>query len=762
MDATLRVWDAATGEQLFVVRRKEGDFGRVCFAPGGKVVAAGHSPDLVADVWWVDAATGKVTGRKELAGVKVRKADPAVRFSPDGSRLAVGDWSENRFLFLDTAGAGELWAAKLGGEVPGGVGFAADGETVAVGTAAGKVRLFDTDGKPREVLSSDAKGLTNVALSPDGSQVTAAAGDDALAWDRATGKPLWKQRAPAGYSLAYSPDGKAIVRSGYGYQAGTIDPADGLGGGVNGKPGAYFGGMVEATCSVFRPDGKAVAFGTISGAICLFEPASGKPASPSADPPHEVRWMRFSPDGKTLYGWAGDWFAWDVATGRQKRVTSAGWNYGEPLSPDGRLTARTVWYSGERPAESDEGARLEVRDAATGTVLHSHEGRAFQGLSFMAFTGDATAIIGALPDGTLCAWAADSGEELFRLPGHKGLSREHALSADGRVLVTGSSGAAESPVRVYDLRAGKELAKLAPGLPVVAVAVSGDGRRVAAVTSANARGRRDPREVAVVWDVASGKELARVPQGREGRFVALSADGRLVALASDWDGGVRVIEVASGGERFAFHQEGQPTGLAFSPDGRVLAAASKEAPVLLWDVAGALAAAPPAWGEGSAARAWEDLASADAAKGFAAVRLLRANPEKALAILAERTKPPAVPANLKELVADLGSEDFATRERASAALASLGESARPALADAARGADPEAAKRASDLLARIDGPRSHRVRLSRAVEAVEGMGTRGSGELLARWAGGSGGKLLAAEAAAALERPRSAWRPRPR
>ena len=109
--------------------------------------------------------------------------------------------------------------------------------------------------------------------------------------------------------------------------------------------------------------------------------------------------------------------------------------------------------------------------------------------------------------------------------------------------------------------------------------------------------------------------------------------------------------------------------------------------------------APPAWGEGSAARAWEDLASADAAKGFAAVRLLRANPEKALAILAERTKPPAVPANLKELVADLGSEDFATRERASAARWRHWASRRVRRRRMRRGADPEAAKRASDLLA---------------------------------------------------------------
>jgi hypothetical protein len=49
----------------------------------------------------------------------------------------------------------------------------------------------------------------------------------------------------------------------------------------------------------------------------------------------------------------------------------------------------------------------------------------------------------------------------------------------------------------------------------------GAGRRAVAITSANARGKLDPREGAVVWEVASGKELVRVPQRRNGKFAAL-------------------------------------------------------------------------------------------------------------------------------------------------------------------------------------------------------------------------------------------------
>src|SRR5262249_30970039 len=183
---------------------------------------------------------------------------------------------------------------------------------------------------------------------------------------------------------------------------------------------------------------------------------------------------------------------------RQGRVTSGGWNYGEPLSPDGKLTARVVWYTGlRRPGDPDDGVRFEIIDAATKQVLHSRNspGPRGTGLTWKDFTPDGKAVLAGLSDGTIRAWAIDTGKERFRLPGHRAVSQYRAFSADGRVLVTGAYGdeAEAFPVRVFDLKAGKALAKFNPGAWVVAVAVAADGRRVAASASANAGGRPDPR-----------------------------------------------------------------------------------------------------------------------------------------------------------------------------------------------------------------------------------------------------------------------------
>jgi hypothetical protein len=312
---------------------------------------------------------------------------------------------------------------------------------------------------------------------------------------------------------------------------------------------------------------------------------------------------------------------------------------------------------------------------------------------------------------------------------------------------------------VWLLKTGAELAKFNPDRLASAVAVSGDGRRVAAASPHGGAKRRfgtsfipGLHEVATVWEVASGKVLARVPH--EGGELALSPDGRLVAVSNQGKGDVWVYEVAGGAERFHFTHEGAVTGLAFAPNGRTLAAASTEAPIYLWDVAGALASAAPAW-ETAAGTVWDELASKDAARAFAAIRLLRANPEKAVALLKERPQRSTAPgtAALKKLFDDLGSGDFATRETATRTLARFGDEVRAAMREeVARTASPEAKKRLDELLARLDAPTPARLRLVRAVEVIEGLDSPEAKALLDEWATGPTGTTLAAEARDAIRR----------
>ena len=254
-----------------------------------------------------------------------------------------------------------------------------------------------------------------------------------------------------------------------------------------------------------------------------------------------------------------------------------------------------------------------------------------------------------------------------------------------------------------------------------------------------------------VWDVKTGTVAATVAQHGDGGHVALSPCGRLVAVSARNKPDVRVYEVATGGLRFHFKHKAEITSLAFAPNGRSLAAASLEAPVYLWDIHD-WPGEPPAW-DGKAV--WDDLASADAATAFAAVRRVRYNPTKAVAFLRDATRLPAAPtaARWRELVAELGTKDYKTREAATVSLAEFGETIRPELdAAMAAAANPEALRRLKVLRAKLDIRTADGVRLLRAVEAVEGLDPADGTPLLTAWASGLHGDRLATEAKAALAR----------
>jgi len=147
-DQTARVWDAATGEELLVLRGHEAPVKSVAYSPDGAYIATA-SHDTTAKLW--DANTGKL------------RADPmrhserlwTVGFSPDGRSLITA--SEDR-----TARTVDL----------AGVATASEDRTACV---------WDADtGRPLMELRGHAGAVNAAAISPDG-QMVATGGDDGAA-----------------------------------------------------------------------------------------------------------------------------------------------------------------------------------------------------------------------------------------------------------------------------------------------------------------------------------------------------------------------------------------------------------------------------------------------------------------------------------------------------------------------------------------------------------------------------------------------------
>jgi hypothetical protein len=129
----------------------------------------------------------------------------------------------------------------------------------------------------------------------------------------------------------------------------------------------------------------------------------------------------------------------------------------------------------------------------------------------------------------------------------------------------------------------------------------------------------------------------------------------------------------------------------------------------------------------------------------------------ALPYLKAKLKPvPAVDSKrLTQLIADLDSDVFANREKATKELQNLGEAAEPALNNAfANPPSLEVKRRVREVLDRLTGLQTSPERLQklRAIEALEHMGTPEARVLLQALANGALEARSTREAVAALQR----------
>jgi hypothetical protein len=292
----------------------------------------------------------------------------------------------------------------------------------------------------------------------------------------------------------------------------------------------------------------------------------------------------------------------------------------------------------------------------------------------------------------------------------------------------------------------REFPCLDDGIP--GVAFSPDGRTLAAASSGYLLNPETGEE---------GRQVAK--ESHLERCVAFSLDGRLVAFGG-YDGVVRLCEVATGAEVYQFHgHQGPIRAVAFFPDGKTLASAGDDTTVLLWDVT--LGHGHPRGQFDVAERrelaaAQDALGGSDASRAYRAVWTLAGAGQRAVAVLEGPLRRAAMAEwQVPRLLADLDSDDFATRERATEHLQKLRAEAEAALRNALkRRPNPEARRRVESVLASEDIHRWPAAALQqiRAVQALDYNPTPEAHQLLEALPASNPDTLLTQEVKAALKR----------
>jgi WD40 repeat protein len=758
-----RTWDVATGKLIhrFPKESASSDYwgGEVLF-PDGKWVATPHHSTL--HLW--ETATGKLI--RTLVGDHFFDG---VCFSPDGKMLASrGGNQMNEVTLWDPATSQQRRRWTTGKEPFTSFVFVGDGKTLVTASRDRTLRFWDvgTGKERRQHLLANALPQ-RMAVSPDGALLAVstsnenAAGGGIEIWNVADGKkvrqisPVPEKEAgkPRGFGpLAFTPNGKSLLAGG---KDGSLYACD-LAGGK--EPRRVWQGSATLWAVAASADGKttAVSAGT---SVYLIDWTSGKDLVAIAGHPQTVYKTAVTPDGRTVITASGsDLYLWEAASGRLRRRLQGHQGYvnGLRIIDGGRKVVSSAYQDGTLRVW-DLGAQKEVRRLETTEKSNILEAVA---------PDRKTVAVGAFTATTVLI-DSSTGKEVQRLQGPTGPIYGAAFTPDGCTLVVWY--AAGNLVYLWDLATGRKVREytfpdgddppgpnpLAWGRAVYTGAVSPDGRLIAF----GSQGR-----FLELRDLASGALLGRLDHLPDGVCpMAFSPDCKTLAWAGWNEPTVHLVEVATGQERHRFvGQTGRVLALSFTADGTMLISGSADTTAIVWDLTGLLHGTQAPGKSLTAAdldACWAALAGDDAPGAYRTVQKLAAAPREAIPYLQSHLH--AVPAvdekRANQLIADLDSDDFRTREKATKELETMEEGVLGLYRKALEGQPSLETRRRLQALMEKQArpwrnPSPERVRTMRALEVLERVGTPEACRVLETLARGAPAARFTEEARKALER----------
>jgi RNA polymerase sigma factor (sigma-70 family) len=764
----IRIWDTASGKQIRRLAIETAGDRPLSVSPDGKLMAilVRTKTPQEESIALHEFATGRLVRSfgKENQG-------SALLFSPDGKTLASYRWPHTVNLW-DSATGRLLHTLKGHKDIVWSVAFSANGKTLVSGSDDKTLRFWDvaTGKQLRQINHKNGVGV--LALSSDGKflatidvfkKVQEGGGhwpfdDRVRLWDVAAGKEMRQLILPAKesardesrafQSLAFTPDGKALLTGATDGVLRFWDPASGNElrklSGFAGCPGMF----------AFAPDGKKLAVEEGFAMIRLLDQASGKDLLPTPGHRSHVSSIVVTSDCQTVVttGRDGTLRFWDAATGceRQKRTAHANFFIPPEFLPNGTMYLE---------AGSDK--MFHLHDLVSGkelAILRGHEA----GYTF-ALSPDRKTVASAKDNKEVCLLDPATGAVRHKLTKVKRYVDGMSFSADCRTLVMWD---ADWIVTVWDVATGQKRREFhgptvnAP--QAYTAALSPDGRLLAfglQVAYPQAK-----QTVLPLLDTTTGKEVCRFRALDDGaQLFAFSPDGRMLAWSGWLDNTIHLGEIPTGRvrRRFKGHLKGVDS-LAFSRDGKMLVSGGNDTTALVWDLTGQLAMGEKygaALSPEELATHWKTLAAEDAEAAFRAMQALAADPPRSVPYLRTRLHPiaPADEKRLQQWIADLDSDQFAVREKATSELEKLGGAAVGARQKALE-AKPalETRRRLEQLIdkqEREEWPASgERLRIWRVLEVLERIGTPEAKEVLTTLANGAPGARQTVEAKAALQR----------
>ena len=493
----------------------------VTLSPKGRYIASGGA-DSTVRLW--DTRTGV-----RLVTLQGHKGDILdVAFSPTGTLLASAD--QYGVVKLWKVPRGEPMTTLQGhGATVNAVAFGPRGDRLVTASSDRRVMLWDLWTNERLATYQERwppGAALAVAFHPKGTHIAVGNEEMVTLWDIKTGKLVRRfgeYRPTAVRAVAFSPDGSLLLSGGADKKARLWEVA-------TGKQVMTFGPHSgPVTSAAFGFAGKLVVTASPSEAVKVWHAKNGSLLLNLQGLSRSVGRVAISEDGRTLASAHEDGTVklLSVPSGRLRKTLG---------HPRNVIRSVSVAPKGETLAMAGLDTGVVLWDLRRGTPTKlSHKPR-FKGCS-LAYRKRGRELLSLDATGRLTVWDTETLKQLRQFPHDVARSRCLAVSPDGARLATGSLAA----IQILDPRSGKVKTSLPPGTDdffiLQAVAFSPDGSKLAAAVSGTARSS------ILVWDTDSGQQLLDL-EGHENtvRSVSFSPSGDLLASAS-LDGTVRLWDI---------------------------------------------------------------------------------------------------------------------------------------------------------------------------------------------------------------------------
>jgi eukaryotic-like serine/threonine-protein kinase len=502
----------------------------------------------------------------------------AVAISPDASLLATASLDKTvRIWDLKTYSFRVVLASPhTSAGIPESVAFSPDGRQLATVDGEGVVVWNVETWRPLQFLTAAAPqgpGEGSVFFSSNGRWLVCRANTGVKVWDTATWRPATNSTQGETWSskgvLALGRDGRLLAANGDLWDLTSRSKV------------ARLPLSSDIMALAFSPDGKVLAAGDAGGMVTLWDMDFMRQLGEWKAHANWLLGLAFSPDGQMLATGGGDELIqlWDI---QHLRLAVASITEPKPIATlkghRDQVWALAFAAGGQFLVSGGQDGTAKLWRVEPTSPGHSFTNR----LGWIWLLPDGRTFIGELPNGSLGAWDAVSGEPAtnVRLPAAvDGLPKPvegsvisvmQEVSPNGRFLVQEMT---KGTLRVWRLSEGTS----------VGVITTHDQRIGSLFFSADSRcfvtASRDG--TVKVWNLATSREVDRFEGASQAR---LSPDGRYVA--APLDGGAVRLRDASKHRDLAMlrgHRRGVED-LAFSPQGDLLATAAGDNTVRLWRI----------------------------------------------------------------------------------------------------------------------------------------------------------------------------------